>query len=99
MMIFLYLACPGLAVCGYMLFRNHRVYLYQVKQTNRAYRKGLADIERGCYQGANPYYDLIPDYDHMMKRFWVWPLSRFGGLDVPTTRGYGLTNSHVREGS
>ena len=47
--------------CAYMLVRNHYVF---------EYRKNL------LWSDSDAYYRL-PEYEHMLYHWWVWPLSRF----------------------
>ncbi len=51
----------GMSFCAYMLFRNGRVYRYRV---------WLLENNRASYA-------RLPEYDLMLNKFWVWPLSRF----------------------
>jgi len=55
------LGLVGLAFAGYMLYRNQMVYQY---------RRQMIDTDM-------VKYETLPSYDHMMAKFWVWPLSKF----------------------
>lgn len=62
-MEFMILLLPFILLFGlYMLVRNEAVYSYRVNFLQS--------------QGVNEYLKL-PDYDTMMLKFWVWPLSSF----------------------
>lgn len=50
-----------LIFCLYMQLRNYAVFYYRIK-------KICENLDK---------YDQLPNYDYMMIRFWVWPLSRF----------------------
>lgn len=67
--------------CSYMLFRLGHVAAYRRTQIDRAYDIAMADLHSGSLKNIDPawYYQQIPSFDLMMKKFWVWPLEKFGG--------------------
>lgn len=60
--ILLVLLSIGVLFCIYMLFRNDAVYNFRMSVLRV---RGLEE------------YDRLPEYDEMMRKFWVWPLEKF----------------------
>ena len=87
------LAGLGFVFCAYMIYRNKKVYEWRTKQLgnveldelllllqkrdfesfNRVFEQWQARIDR---------YESLPSYDYMLvRKFWVWPLDKFGAND------------------
>lgn len=56
----------------YILIRNAFVYIERGRFINYFYEK---DPEG--YAAGKRFHEVIPSYDEMMWKFWVWPLSKF----------------------
>lgn len=56
-----------MAFCVYMMVRNDKVYGFRMRVLSRS----------RLHDGKLYPYDQLPDYETMMRRFWVWPLEKF----------------------
>lgn len=60
-LVFMVIATLAMAFCVYMMSRNECVYRFRI----------------GLFHTNFNNYLKLPPYDHMVNRFWVWPLERF----------------------
>lgn len=58
-----------------MLIRNEWVFKVQMRWVNQVYQENKARIAAGRMDLLD--YDVMPDYDVMMKRWWCWRAERF----------------------
>lgn len=69
---FIVLFFMALVAGPYLLFRNWRVYKYRTGILGEVFEyEGMTErLEK---------YQALPEYDEMMWKFWIWPMSRFEG--------------------
>lgn len=70
--IILFLLVMALIFCFYMLVRNDMVHSANKKFIEYFYYQD----QNGCIAG-NRFEDVVPSYDYMLLKFWVFPLSSF----------------------
>lgn len=68
----------GIIFSLYILYRNERVYKYLMKAIDEEYGKAVYYIRLTGTRVYDPRLRLDAlDYGLMMRKFWVWPLSKF----------------------
>jgi hypothetical protein len=68
-----------LFVPPYMLFRNHRVFIFRIKILEEDHQENAKKIKNNdpTYKLGYSRYDRMPSYNYMMYHFWIWPLTKF----------------------
>lgn len=56
----------------YMLIRNQFVYIARRRFIDYFYEEDL-----GGYVSGHRFHEVLPSYDEMLWKFWIWPLSKF----------------------
>ena len=67
----------GLLCCAFMFFRNQWVYREKQRLLKIAAAAAQADIRLGPPFRWQRFYDALPDYDDMMRRWWIWDARKF----------------------
>lgn len=70
--VILFLLLFSLAFCFYMLIRNNIVHSARGKFIDYFY-----DQDPNGYSSGARFCDVVPSYDYMLLKFWVFPLSSF----------------------
>lgn len=70
--IILFLLVMALIFCFYMLVRNNMVH----SENNKFIEYFYYQDQNGHIAG-NRFEDVVPSYDYMLLKFWVFPLSSF----------------------
>ncbi len=56
----------------YILIRNQLVYIIRGKFIYYFYEE-----DHDGYSSGKRFHEVLPSYDEMLWKFWVWPLSKF----------------------
>lgn len=56
----------------YILIRNQLIYITRGRFINYFYTE-----DPDGYAAGKIFHEALPNYDEMLWRFWVWPLSKF----------------------
>lgn len=70
--LILFLLLLALAFCLYMLVRNNMVHTVNCEFIEYFYHH-----DPNGYAAAKRLNDVVPSYDYMLLKFWVYPLSSF----------------------
>lgn len=70
--IILFLLVMALIFCFYMLVRNDMVH-----SANKKFIEYFYYQDQNGYIAGNRFEDVVPSYDYMLLKFWVFPLSSF----------------------
>ncbi|ATE85711.1 hypothetical protein KGB36_gp41 [Shigella phage Sf11 SMD-2017] len=55
----------------YILIRNQLVYIIRGKFIDYFYEE-----DHDGYAAGKRFHEVLPSYDEMLCKFWVWPLSK-----------------------
>nr|DAN88343.1 MAG TPA: hypothetical protein [Caudoviricetes sp.] len=70
--IILFLLVMALIFCFYMLVRNNMVH-----SANNKFIEYFYYQDPNGYIAGNRFENVVPSYDYMLLKFWVFPLSSF----------------------
>lgn len=68
----MYLAFIVVAFFVYILIRSQFVYIARIRFIDYFYEE-----DPNGYAYGHRFHDVLPSYDEMLCKFWIWPLSKF----------------------